>query len=372
MTNKQRLVVIGNGMAGARLIEDIIARGGNDKFDFVMFGDEPYGNYNRILLSSVLAGTHKPHDIFINTLAWYEQNNVRLHAGVRVTKIDKETKRVIAAGDVVEPYDKLVIATGSSPFIPPMAGLVADAEIAADQSSRFKQGVFVFRTLDDCNAISHYAQNARRGVVIGGGLLGLEAARGLVNLGVETHVVHLMPHLMEVQLDKSAGAVLGRSMDELGVTIHLEKSTSGILGNGHVTGLQFKDGTTLDCDMVVISAGIRPNAQLAHDAGLKVERGIVVDDAMACEGATDIFAVGECAQHRGVVYGLVAPLWEQTAVLAERLSERNRSVTYEGSRISTKLKVMGIDLAVRARRKRVRRTMKSLVTSRQGAAFIRS
>jgi nitrite reductase (NADH) large subunit len=362
MSNKNRLVVIGNGMAGARLIEDVIARGGADEFDFIVFGDEPYGNYNRILLSSVLAGTHEPHDIFINSLAWYEQNNVRLHAGVRVTSIDRAAKIVKGASGLTESYDKLVIATGSSPFIPPLQGLRADCGLQNEECGietgqsinpqsairipQFKDGVFVFRTLDDCNGISSYAQSARRGVVIGGGLLGLEAARGLVNLGVETHVVHLMAHLMEVQLDGPAGAVLRQSMEQMGVKVHLEKSTTAILGNGHVTGLQFKDGATLDCELVVISAGIRPNVQLAKDAGLKVERGIVVDDTLTCEGEGDVFAVGECAQHRGMVYGLVAPLWEQTAVLADRLSGRNRAAQYVGSKISTKLKVMGVDLAV--------------------------
>src|SRR5260370_9844644 len=203
MSNKKRLVVIGNGMAGARLIEDVITRGGADEFDFVVFGDEPYGNYNRILLSSVLAGTHEPHDIFINPLAWYEQNNVRLHAGVRVTKIDRAEKQVHGAQGLTEAYDKLVIATGSSPFIPPLEGLSADCGMqnaecgsetgklsnqqSAVSNQQFKDGVFVFRTLDDCNGISSYAQGARRAAVIGGGLLGLEAARGLVNLGVETH-----------------------------------------------------------------------------------------------------------------------------------------------------------------------------------------
>jgi nitrite reductase (NADH) large subunit len=353
MTNKRRLVVIGNGMAGARLIEDVIARGGADEFDFTVFGDEPYGNYNRILLSSVLAGTHQPRDIFINPLAWYEQNNIQLCAGVRVTGIDRFARTVQADNGLVVAYDELVIATGSSPFIPPLAGLDADpeTEAASDPKSenanrRFKDGVFVFRTLDDCHAISSYAPGARRAAVIGGGLLGLEAARGLVNLGVETHVVHLMSHLMEVQLDHQAGTVLRQSMEQMGVKVHLEKATSAILGTGHVTGLQFSDGATLDCDLVVISAGIRPNVQLAKKAGLLVERGIVVDDTLTCEGDGNVSAVGECAQHRGIVYGLVAPLWEQTAVLADRLTGRNRDARYVGSRISTKLKVMGVELAV--------------------------
>jgi nitrite reductase (NADH) large subunit len=339
MNKKPKLVVIGNGMAGARFVEDLLARGGSDRFEIVMFGDEPYGNYNRILLSGVLAGAHQAQDIFINPLAWYEENEIRLHAGVRVEGIDRAAKQVIGAGGVVESYDKLVIATGSSAFIPPVEGL------KSDERDGYKAGVFVFRTLDDCDGIAKYAEKTKRAVVIGGGLLGLEAARGLLNRGLETHVVHLMGHLMEVQLDGQAGRMLKRSMEEMGVAVHLEKQTTAILGNGHVTGLQFKDGSTLDCELVVISAGIRPNAQLAKGAGLKVERGIVVDDRMTTDDP-DVFAVGECAEHRGMTYGLVAPLWEQTAVLADRLTGRRADAAYTGSKLSTRLKVMGVELAV--------------------------
>jgi nitrite reductase (NADH) large subunit len=338
MSRKQKLVVIGNGMAGARLVEDILARGGADKFDVVMFGDEPYGNYNRILLSGVLSGTHDPQDIFINSLAWYEENHITLHAGVRVTSIDRANKTVHGNNGISESYDKLVIATGSSPFVPPLEGL--------KNGAGFKDGVFVFRTLDDCETITNYAEGGKRAVVIGGGLLGLEAARGLLNLGAEVHVVHLMGHLMDVQLDAQASASLKRSMEAMGVTVHLNKATTAILGNGHVTGLQFKDGSTLDCDMVVISAGIRPNVQLAKDTGLTVERGIVVNDYLVSVDDPDIFSVGECAQHNGMVYGLVAPLWEQTAVLADRLTKRKAEAAYKGSKVSTKLKVMGLELAV--------------------------
>jgi nitrite reductase (NADH) large subunit len=338
MSRKQKLVVIGNGMAGARLVEDLLARGGADKFDVVMFGDEPYGNYNRILLSGVLSGTHDPQDIFINSLAWYEENHIKLHAGARVNRIDRASKTVHSTNGISESYDKLVIATGSSAFVPPMEGLKS--------GENFKDGVFVFRTLDDCDAITKYAAGGKRAVVIGGGLLGLEAARGLLNLGAEVHVVHLMGHLMDVQLDAQAGASLKRSMEAMGVTVHLNKATTAILGNGHVTGLEFKDGSTLDCDMVVISAGIRPNVQLAKDAGLTVERGIVVNDHLVSVDDPDIFSVGECAQHNGMVYGLVAPLWEQTAVLADRLTKRKAEAAYKGSKISTKLKVMGLELAV--------------------------
>jgi nitrite reductase (NADH) large subunit len=342
---RERLVVIGNGMAGARLVEDVLARGGARRFEIAVFGDEPYGNYNRILLSSVLAGSHEPRDIFINPLDWYEQNGVRLHAGVRVQAVDREARVVTGVSrgdqpfDLVEGYDRLVIATGSVPFVPPMEGLAGDA-------GRYKPGVFVFRTLDDCEAISAYAPRARVAAVIGGGLLGLEAARGLLQQGLEVHVVHLMPHLMEVQLDPSAGTVLARTLREMGVALHLERNTAAVLGDDRVRGLRFKDGATLVCDMVVIAAGIRPNVALAKGAGLGVERGILVGDDLACPDDPRIYAVGECAQHRGKVYGLVAPLWEQTRVLADRLTAAKPEARYGGSTVSTKLKVMGVELSV--------------------------
>ncbi len=334
---RKRLIVIGNGMAGARLVEDLIQRGGRERFEMIVFGDEPCGNYNRILLSSVLSGSHKPDDIFINPTSWYAANGVTLHAGKPVERIDLGERLVHAAGGMSEPYDTLVIATGSSPLIPPIANV-------RNEDGRFKEGVFVFRTLDDCHRIMSCAARAKRAAVIGGGLLGLEAARGLLHQGLETHVVHLMPHLMEAQIDPPAGAVLLGQFERMGLRTHLEARTSAILGNGHVQGLEFAGGSRLDCDLVVIAAGIRPNVKLAVEAGLDVGRGIVVGDDLSC--APGVYAVGECAEHRGKVYGLVAPLWEQTAQLADRLSGRNPDAVYVGSKVSTKLKVMGIDLAV--------------------------
>jgi NAD(P)H-nitrite reductase large subunit len=334
---RNRLVVVGNGMAGARLLEDLVKRGGRDLFDMTVFGEESCGNYNRILLSGVLSRSHQPDAIFINPTSWYAANGITLHAGRAVEKIDLEQRIVHAAGGISERYDTLVIATGSSPVIPPIAGVRHD-------DGRFKDGVFVFRTLDDCHRIMRFAAHAKRAAVIGGGLLGLEAARGLLNWGLDTHVVHLMPHLMEAQIDEQAGSVLRAQLERMGLRLHLEARTSAVLGNGHVEGLEFANGSRLDCELVVIAAGIRPNVTLAVDAGLNVDRGIVVGDDLAC--APDVYAVGECAEHRGKVYGLVAPLWEQTARLADRLSGRNREAVYAGSKISTKLKVMGVDLAV--------------------------
>jgi nitrite reductase (NADH) large subunit len=340
---RRRLMVIGNGMAGGRFVEDLLARGGADRFEITVFGEEAHGNYNRILLSSVLAGHHRPSDIFINPLPWYKAHGVTLHAGVRVEAIDLRRRQVIVSGGLAHEYDTLVIATGSRPLVPRMSGLEAEG-------GGFKDGVSVFRTLDDCDRILRFAQEARRAVVIGGGLLGLEAAKGLLNHGLEVHVVHLMSHVMDAQLDGGASLVLQRQLDHMGCRVHFKKVTTAVRGNGHVTGVAFEDGETLDCEMVVVSAGIRPNTELAAQAGVQVNRGIVVGDDLECVNAPGVHAVGECAEHRGQLYGLVAPLWEQTEVLADRLSGANASAIYAGSRTSTKLKVAGIDLAVMGRK----------------------
>jgi NAD(P)H-nitrite reductase large subunit len=352
VSSKRRLVVVGNGMAGARLVEEVLARDGGARHQITVFGDEPCGNYNRILLSSVLARSHDPQSIFLNPLPWYAANGVKLHAGVRVKSIDVRAKQAVGADGTVEAYDTLVVATGSKPLIPPIDGLSPGSAIARRRKREpatgvaFKRGIFVFRTLDDCNRILAFVNRVRRAAVIGGGLLGLEAARGLVNAGLDVHVVHLMPHLMETQLDGRGAQVLRQQLEQMGVRVHLEKTTTAVLGDDEVTGLAFKDGSTLDCEMVVIAAGIRPNVAVAVEAGLQVRRGIVVGDDLTCEGVPDVCAIGECAEHRGRVYGLVAPLWEQAHVLADRLSGKNPQALYTGSRPSTKLKVVGVDLAV--------------------------
>lgn len=338
IARRNRLVVVGNGMAGARFVEDLLTRGGGDQFEVVVFGDEPYGNYNRILLSNVLSRSHEPQDIFLNPLEWYAEHGVELRAGCRVTAIDRRARRVLH-GDGATGYDALVVATGSSPFVPRLAGLT-------EETGEPKEGVFVFRTLDDCRRIMERAGRSRSAVVIGGGLLGLEAARGLQQLGVaEVHVVHLVDHLMETQLDGFGGAILRRMLCDMGFHVHLRRETRALLGKGHVSGVEFSDGSTLDCDMVVIAAGIRPNTALAREAGLAVNRGIVVGDDLRTDDPA-IYSIGECSEHRGQTYGLVAPLWEQARVLADRLTGRNPSALYLGSRIATKLKVMGIDLSV--------------------------
>ncbi|MCW3036799.1 MAG: nirB1, partial [Actinobacteria bacterium] len=304
-----------------------------------MFGDEPYGNYNRILLSGVLAGVDDAADIFLNPLAWYRDNGITLHAGVRVTEIDRWAKKVFANDGTAVAYDKLIIATGSRPFFPPFEGLRSP-----DGST--KAGVFGFRTIDDCNEMTSYAAGHRRVAVIGGGLLGLEAARGMLNHGLEVHVIHQSAHLMNQQLDAKGGAVLKATVENLGLQVHLEKSTTAVLGDDRVTGLAFADGTSLDCDMVIVATGVRPNSELAARGGFTVERAIVVDDQMRTVDDPDVYVVGECAQHRDRVYGLVAPLWEQAKVLADHITHTDSSAAYRGSRTATKLKVMGVELAV--------------------------
>jgi nitrite reductase (NADH) large subunit len=346
---RKRLVVVGNGMAGARIVEEVLKRA-PDLFDIAMFGAEPYGNYNRILLSNVLNRTQQATEIFMNPLAWYEKNHVKLHAGVKALRIDRERRVVVgrpmrrdgvpyAAGEagtapevVEETYDTVILATGSRPFVPPMEGFG-------------QPGTFLFRTLDDCAHIAEHAAGCRKTAVIGGGLLGLEAARGLLTHGVEVTVLEAAPYLMITQLDPEAGQMLRATMEGMGVKVRTEAITTRIVSeNGRITHLQLKDGSKVETDMVVVSAGIRPITDPAAASGLAVEKGIVVDDQMRTSDP-DVFAVGECVQHRGKLYGLVDPIWEQANVLADVLTGRNPQAAYVGSKLGTKLKVMGVELA---------------------------
>jgi nitrite reductase (NADH) large subunit len=348
--NRKKLVVVGNGMAGARVVEEILRRA-PDLFDIVMFGAEPYGNYNRILLSNVLNRTQKAAEIFMNPLAWYDENQITLHAGVRAVKIDRERRVVIgkplrrdalpyAAGEtgigteapIEERYDHVIIATGSRPFVPPMEGFG-------------QPGTFLFRTIDDCDRIANYAKECRKAAVIGGGLLGLEAARGLMTHGVEVSVLEAAPQLMIAQLDPDSGQMLKATMEAMGVKVLCEKITTHIVAeNGRITHLLLKDGSLVDTDMVVVSAGIRPITDIALASGLTVDKAIVCDDQMRTSDP-DIFSVGECVQHRGKLYGLVDPIWEQANVLADVITGKNPQAAYLGSKLGTKLKVMGVELA---------------------------
>jgi nitrite reductase (NADH) large subunit len=335
---QESLVVIGNGMAGARAVEEILARGGGERFRITVFGDEPYGNYNRIMLSHVLAG-EAAEEIYLNPLDWYADNAVTLHAGVRVVRIDRFAKKVFADDGQVVPYDTLIVATGSRTFFPPMDGMWLD-------DRTLTPGVFGFRTMDDTAAMLAYARERTSAVVIGGGLLGLEAAHGLQQHGLTVHVVQGGPVLMNQQLDEEAGAILRRVLEQKhGITVHTGQRPTAIRSAGAVTGVVLADGSVIDADMVVVTAGIRPNVGLAVVSGLTVERAIVVDDQMRSVDDPDVYVVGECAQHRGQVYGLVAPLWEQAGVLADHVTGADPEAAYHGSRNATKLKVAGVAVA---------------------------
>ena len=327
--NKQRLVVIGNGMAGCRAVEDILKRDPN-RYEIAIFGAEPRVNYNRIMLSPVLAGEKAFDDIVINDAAWYADNGVTLHSGRAVLAIDRDRKVVCAEGGLEVAYDKLILATGSDPVRLPLPG----ADLA---------GVVTFRDLDDVERMVAAADAGGEAVVIGGGLLGLEAAYGLARRGMKATVVHLMDVLMERQLDSAAGFLLTEALTERGVETVLSAQSEEIVGQGgKVAGLKLKDGRTLPCSILVMAVGIRPNAALARACDLPVNRGVVVDDTMRTADP-DIYAVGECAEHRGVAYGLVAPIWDMCRTLAAALTGDD-DAAYAGSLLSTRLKVSGVDV----------------------------
>lgn len=325
---KENLVVIGNGMAGMRTVEELL-KIDPDHYNITVFGSEPYGNYNRIMLSPVLAGEKTVGEIMLNTEEWYEENNITLHKGVEVTKIDRFRNQVEGADGTIVPYDRLLLATGSNPFILPVPG--ADLE-----------GVIGFRDIHDVHTMLETSKTKDHAVVIGGGLLGLEAANGLMKNGMEVTVVHLLDTLMERQLDEVGGKMLQKSLEERGMKFRMETATKEIYGDGKVEGIRFQDGTELKTDLVVMAVGIRPNIALAEKANLHCERGIVVDDTMQTFDPK-IYAVGECVEHRKICYGLVAPLFEQAKICAQHLAKAS-VFHYKGSMTSTKLKVTGIDL----------------------------
>lgn len=315
-------------MAGVRTIEEIVKRDA-ETFEITIIGDEPYPNYNRIMLSNVLQGKTTINDININDWDWYKDNHINLLTGEKAVRIDKDKKEVITDKQQILAYDELIIATGSSAFILPVPGSDLD-------------GVIGFRTIADTEMMMEAAQNYKKAVVIGGGLLGLEAARGLIDRGMEVHVVHLLPTLMEMQLDAAAANLLKKDLEAQGMKFLMEKQTAEIYGEKRVQGLKFTDGTSVECDLVVMAVGIRPNVAIARVAGLEVNRGIVVNDHMVTSDPS-IYAVGECAEHNGIAYGLVAPLYEQGIALAEHITG-GQGKGYQGSVLSTQLKVAGCDL----------------------------
>ena len=333
--SKPRLVMVGNGMAGVRTLQELL-QSAPGLYDITVFGAEPHPHYNRILLSPVLAGEQTLDEIILNDWPWYAQNGITLHAGWTVTHVDR-TRRVVhaanGAGEVrTAAYDRLILATGSNPFMLPVPG-------------KDLQGVLGYRDIADTQAMIGAAATHRHAVVIGGGLLGLEAANGLMKRGMQATVVHTGDWLLNRQLDAQAGALLQQALAARGMQFKLGAQTQALLGNaqGRVCAVRFADGSELPADLVVMAVGIRPNTALAEAMRLHVDRGIVVSDTLQTVTDPRIYAVGECAAHRGVAYGLVAPLFEQGKVLANHLAEHGAG-RYPGSHTATKLKVTGIDL----------------------------
>jgi nitrite reductase (NADH) large subunit len=325
---KARLVLVGNGMAGMRTIDEVLARD-RARFEIEVIGAEPHPNYNRILLSTVLAGDKDIGDIILHAREWYAGNGIRLATGEAAVRVDAKAKTVTTALGRTVAYDKLVLATGSRPFVPPVAGLALP-------------GVCAFRNIADLDLMRDAAKNGGRAVVVGGGLLGLEAAVGLMKRGMAVTVLHLVRTLMERQLDEAAGLLLQRDLEQTGLTILTRAQTEAIVGDNRVKAVRLADGRELPADLVVFAVGVKPNIDLARDAGLDVNRGVDVDDFMRTSDP-DIFAVGECVEHRGQTFGLVGPLWEQARTCAEVLCG-GRPAPYVAAAPNTSLKVTGVDV----------------------------
>jgi len=328
MNARPGLVVIGNGMAGMRTVEELLKLD-PAMYRITVFGAEPHGNYNRILLSPVLAGEKTVDDIMLHTRDWYAANDITLHAGDPVVRIDRKRRFVHAQSGLAVPYDRLLIATGSRPFIVPVPG-------------HDLPGVIGFRDLHDVDTMLGAARKGGRAVVIGGGLLGLEAANGLLRQGMDVSVVHVTGSLMNQQLDPPAADLLRAALERKGLRILLNRQTASIHGGERVEGVRFADGENIPADLVVMAAGVRPNVELAKSAGLHVERAIVVDDTLQTYDPR-VYAVGECVQHRRSTFGLVAPIWDQARVCAAHLAGSGHR-RYVQQATATKLKVTGVDL----------------------------
>jgi len=334
---KQRLVVVGNGMAGSRLVEEILARGGAERFKIAIFSDEANGSYDRMRLADVMNGSKNEREIVLRDFAWYHEHEIQLHAGQRALIVGRQARTVYGSASTAEPYDKLVFATGSSPYFPPLKGLF-------DADGQRLAGVTGFRTLADCATISLLAAESRRVAVIGGGLLALEAARGLVGGDREVHLVHSGPQLMSQQLDEYAAECVHRLVENAGIRVHLKRTVRALTGQGRVSGLAFSDGTVLDCELAVVSVGLIPNTWLAYQCGLTVERGIAVDHRLRSLDDGNVYALGECAQLRDRVHGSEDAIIAQVRVIAAQLLDGDSSARYRGQS-GVCMSVMGMNVA---------------------------
>ncbi len=325
---RQHLVVIGNGMAGMRTVEELL-RIDASRYQITVFGAEPHGNYNRILLSPLLSGEKTLDDIMLHPRQWYADNGVELVAGDAVVAIDRPRRQVVARSGRIQAYDRLLIATGSRPVVLPVPGHTLP-------------GVITFRGIGDVETMLDAARTHRHAVVIGGGLLGIEAANGLSRRGMDVTLVHRSDVLLNQQLDAAAALLLSRKLEQRGLRLRLNHDTAAILGEDRVRSLRFTSGEEIAADLVVMAVGVRPEAELAKQAGLRCGRGIVVDDTLQTYDPR-IYAVGECVQHRDATFGLVAPVWEQASVCATHLAALGHR-RYRSASTATRLKVTGIDL----------------------------
>ena len=334
--DRRELVIVGNGMAASRLLDDLIQRGATARYRIKVFGEESGGAYNRVQLSKVLGGAES-HAILMKPSGWYADRGVEFVSGVKVSHLDTGAHRVETADGQSHPYDLAVLATGSAAFIPPIEG-IERAE------GRWKRGVFVYRTLEDCLKIRTFAQSGDNAMVLGGGLLGLEAAKALSDQGLHVTVIHLSPHLMNVQLDRLGSEMLRGQIERCGIFVRTGRSIQAIRGTDRVEAVVLDDGTFLSARMVVLACGIRPRVELARASGIPVNRGILVNDTLATQ-VPGVYAVGECAEHAGKIYGIVTPIFEQATVLADVLTGHRPRARYRGSKLYTRLKVAGIEVA---------------------------
>ncbi len=336
MPQKKRLAIIGNGMGTCRLLDELVAHGGHDLYEITVYGEEPGGAYNRIMLGHVLGGA-SPDSIVTKVAAWYEARGVRLLSNTRVKRLDTLRKNVETEDGESRRYDLAVFATGSQPLVPPLQGSI-------DEHGELRSGAFVYRTVQDCLQIRENSRAGNSAVVVGGGLLGLEAARVLSDRGLHVTVVHVAQTLMNTQLDLIAGEMLCRQIERTGIFCRLGKTVESVYGEERIEGVVLDDGTTLPADMVILACGVRPRSDAARASGLPVNKAIVVNDTLATQ-VPGVYALGECAEHRGKTYGIIAPVWEQASVLADVLTGARPLSRYRGSKLYTRLKVAGVDVA---------------------------
>ena len=330
------MVIVGNGMATCRLLDELVTRDAQERYDITVVGDEPGGAYNRVQLSKVLAGAD-PDEVTTKPRAWYDERGIRLLAPALAERLDVTERRVVLQNSERLPYDIAILATGAQPLVPAIEGMHDDA-------GQPKPGVFVYRTMDDCIRMREYARPGDNAVVLGGGLLGLEAAKALSDRGLHVTVVHLGHGLMNTQLDFVGGDMLRKQIERCGMFVKVGRTIDSITGDECVTGVVLDDGEQLAADVVVVACGIRPRIEVARKSKIPVNKGILVNDTLATQ-VPGVYAIGECTEHAGVTYGLVAPAWEQATVLAGVLTGAQSQARYRGSKLYARLKVAGVEVA---------------------------